>query len=311
MKVVLTGASSFTGFWFATVLARRGIHVVAPLRRPFGGYSDGARAARVSRLADIAEVVWDCPFGSDRFLDLVSEARPAVLCHHAAEVNNYRSLDFDVMGAVQTNTHRLRAVLDRAGTLAGVVLTGSVFEPDEGRGDGSRRAFSPYGLSKGLTGQVFRFWCEIMAVPLTKFVIPNPFGPYEEERFTAYLARSFLAGRAAEVRTPDYVRDNIHVSLLAERYAVVVAAVAQGAGPAGVNPSGYVERQDVFARRFAAEFSRRLGHDCVVEAKAQTDFAEPMARFNTEPAALDCPDWNENAAWEALVEYYREFQFRP
>jgi uncharacterized protein YbjT (DUF2867 family) len=32
MKVLLTGASSFTGYWFARTLHGEGVHVVAPLR---------------------------------------------------------------------------------------------------------------------------------------------------------------------------------------------------------------------------------------------------------------------------------------
>ena len=56
-------------------------------------------------------------------------------------------------------------------------------------------------------------------MPLGKFVIPNPLGPFEEPRFCAYLIRQWQAGEAAEVRTPAYVRDNIHVDLLAAAYA--------------------------------------------------------------------------------------------
>ena len=34
-------------------------------------------------------------------------------------------------------------------------LTGSVFEPDEGEGSDDLRAVSAYGLSKGLTSEIF------------------------------------------------------------------------------------------------------------------------------------------------------------
>jgi nucleoside-diphosphate-sugar epimerase len=72
-----------------------------------------------------------------------------------------------------------------------VIVTGSVFEPNEG-GEGDTRAVSPYGLSKGLTFHVFKYFAETLGMQLGKFVIPNPFGPYEEPRFTAYLIRSWL-----------------------------------------------------------------------------------------------------------------------
>ncbi len=70
MKVLLTGASSFTGYWFADRLHAAGAHVVAPLRGPAAGYTEGVRAERVRRLQSVAEIVDDAPFGSPRFLDL-------------------------------------------------------------------------------------------------------------------------------------------------------------------------------------------------------------------------------------------------
>jgi UDP-glucose 4-epimerase len=100
-----------------------------------------------------------------------------------------------------------------------VVVTGSVFEPGEGEGDEALDAFSPYGLSKSFTAETFRYLCRRQGASFGKFVIPNPFGPFEEERFTTSLVRSWRRGERPTVRTPDYTRDNIHVSLLSLAYA--------------------------------------------------------------------------------------------
>jgi UDP-glucose 4-epimerase len=150
MKVLLTGASSFTGYWFAHELSRAGRHVVAPLRGAPQDYREGTRAERVRRLSALAEVVDDAPFGSDRFLDLAKAGGFDMLCHHAAKVGDYRSPDFDVAGALAENTENLRAVLEtlKRGGLSGVVLTGSLFEPDEGAGEAPLVAFSAYGRRK-------------------------------------------------------------------------------------------------------------------------------------------------------------------
>ena len=87
-------------------------------------------------------------------------------------------------------------------------------------------AFSPYGLSKGLTAEIVRYRCREFGLHYRKFVIPNPFGPLEEPRFCAYLTRSWRKGEVVRVNTPDYVRDNIHVSLLAAAYAKFVGEMA-------------------------------------------------------------------------------------
>ena len=49
MRVLLTGASSFTGAWFVHALAEAGHEVVAPLRAA-GGYDDPIRRRRVAAL---------------------------------------------------------------------------------------------------------------------------------------------------------------------------------------------------------------------------------------------------------------------
>ena len=77
-------------------------------------------------------------------------------------------------------------------------------------------AFSPYGLSKGLTAAIVSHRCREFGLRYGKFVIPNPFGPLEEPRFCAYLVRTWRNGEVARINTPAYVRDNIHVSLLAD-----------------------------------------------------------------------------------------------
>jgi len=208
MKILFTGASSFTGFWFVKSLAAAGHEVVCPLRGAPEHY-DTVRKQRVGKLQSLCRLVPETPFGTEAFFKLICEGGAwDLLCHHATEAANYRSPDFDIQRALQNNTLNLRAVLAalKADGLKGVVLTGSVFENDEGAGEEPLRAFSGYGLSKGLTWQMFRYHCGEAHVPLGKFVIPNPFGPFEEPRFTAYLMRSWKEGKPAGVKTPDYVR---------------------------------------------------------------------------------------------------------
>src|SRR5712691_10423146 len=197
MRILFTGASSFTGVHFVQALAAVGHKLVCPVRRPIEEY-EGLRRRRVELLLGMASLssarLPVACFGSDDFLKLIREEPPLdLLCHHAADVTNYKNLDFDPLRALENNTHNLRNVLDtfkQAGGKA-VVLTGTVFEMDEGKGEEPLRAFSPYGLSKGLTWQVFRYYCGAADLPIGKFVIPNPFGSWEEPRFTGYLMNAW------------------------------------------------------------------------------------------------------------------------
>jgi nucleoside-diphosphate-sugar epimerase len=307
MRILFTGGSSFTGYWFVNELARAGHEVVATFRGPEESY-EGIRRERVERLEPHCRRFFGCSFGDSRFLDLVGTGGGwDVLCQHAAQVADYKSPDFDVLGAVVSNTKGLPSVLEalRGQGCGSVVLTGSVFENDEGAGSDELPAFSPYGLSKGLTAQVFRYRTAACGMRLGKFVIPNPFGPFEEPRFTFYLLRSWFRGETPRVDTPAYVRDNIHVSLLAKAYVDFLERLVAGAAPMKINPSGYVESQGAFAKRLAGEMRTRLGLACQLELREQIDFPEPRSRFNTDIPDARALGWDERRAWDEFAEYYR------
>jgi nucleoside-diphosphate-sugar epimerase len=305
MKILFTGASSFTGFWFVRTLAAAGHQLVCPVTRSLDDYTE-VRRRRVELLRPLCRFVPGTTFGVENFLALAGE-KFDLLCHHAAEMTNYRSPDFDALQALQRNSLNARAVLKAL--QCPVVLTGSVFENDEGAGEGDEplRAFSPYGLSKGLTFQYFRHYCHAADVTLGKFVIPNPFGPFEEPRFTAFLMKNWKAGKPAEVKTPDYLRDNVHADLLADAYVKFAEKTATAGEPLlKTNPSGYVEKQGEFAQRVAREVKSRLGWTCELKLAKQEDFSEPLDRHNTEPAAALAPGWNESKAWDAFAQFYAE-----
>ena len=309
MKLLFTGPSSFTGFWFVRELVAAGHEVVAVFRREFEDYTEAPRAARVALLRERCRCHWGISFGDERFLRLVeSEGEWDVLCHHAAEVGDYRSPDFDVMGAVASNTREAARVLDSlsSGGRRSLVLTGSIFEGGEGDGSDGVPTVSAYGLSKLLTAETFRFHCHRKGVALGKFVIPNPFGPYEEARLTSYLARTGLEEKTAAVRTPLYVRDNIHVSLLAKVYARFVSTLPTHEGFEKTSPSGYIESQGSFARRFAEAMRTRLGRACSLHIEKQTEFTQPRIRINTEVPDAVTLMWNEEEAWDGLAEYYKK-----
>jgi len=308
MKILFTGGSSFTGFWFIRELAAAGHEVVASFRRNPAEYEEDVRRRRAGLLLDCCRPVIGCSFGDAAFIELIRKEHWDLLCHHAADVTNYRSPDFDFAAAVQNNTRSIIKVVEalRGAGCARVLLTGSVFEQGEGAGSEGLPAFSPYGLSKGMTADVFRYYCRNMS--LGKFVIPNPFGPFEQPRFTAYLLKNWFAGNTASVNTPAYVRDNIHVRLLAKAYRDFAGKLPAEPGFRKTNPSGYAENQGAFTARFAAEMRQRLGLPCAFELKKQTDFSEPRVRINTDIPDAAALAFDETAAWDEIADYYRQYK---
>ena len=302
MRLLLTGVSSFTGLWFARALAQAGHEVVAPLRAG-GAYADPLRQARIDAAAEVAELIPAAPFGSDNFLHLLAEYGPFdALCHHAAEAANHKSPDFDVEGAVAANTFNLRAVLQTAAD-AGVerlILTGSAFEEGEGRGNEPLEAFSPYGLSKTLTARAFEEEAAEAGLDYVKFVIPNPFGPYEGQTFQRFVMTAWSEGRAVHVSHPFYGRDNVPADLLALAYARAV----EGQAGAHVSPSFYAGPTGDFFRRMAAEVASRTGWACGLTLAETQSFDEPEIRLNLQPLDAAALGWSETAFWDGYAGYY-------
>lgn len=312
MKVLFTGGSSFTGVWFIRELAAAGHDVTAVFRKHPDGYSETLRHQRVVLASEASRPIYNCSFGDAKFLALIAEESWDLLCHHGADVSNYKSPDFNAVAALENNTCNLPQVLEalRATGCRRLLLTGSVFESGEGAGSQGLPDFSPYGLSKTLTAQMFGYYCARAGIALGKFVIPNPFGPFEESRFTTYLMKNWLADATPVCSSPAYVRDNSHVSLLAKVYARF-AAEFPASGFTRINPSGYAESQGAFTLRLAQEMRPRLALPCLVELKKQIDFPEPRVRINTDIPDVDSLAWNESAAWDEMARYYQRLYTAP
>lgn len=303
--VLLTGASSFTGLWIAEALAAAGFAVTAPLLRPRGAY-EAERAARIARVERVAEVVFDCPFGGPAFQTLVGARRFAALAHHAADVTGYRDPGFDAAAAFGRNMagalETVRGFAEAGGRV--LLVTGTVFEAGEGGEPSETLAVTPYGLSKTLTSTAFRHYADWAGLGFGRFVIPSPYGPYEQRRFGWHLFRSWFAGETPTVRTPLYLRDHLPGPLLGLVYASYLQSLLDGQAGEAHRPSGWIATQGDFARRVAAEAGARLGRDCPVELLPQTDFAEPLRRVNDEPAATAA--WDEARFWDDYVAWYAE-----
>lgn len=308
--VLLTGASSFTGLWIAEALAAAGHEVTATLARSTEAY-EPLRRDRAARLARIAEVIPEHPLASQAFRDLIAGRRFELFAHHGADIPGYREPGYDPQAGLARNMAGAREALEGLADrgLAALIVTGTLFEPGEGGAAPDEPAVSPYGLSKGMTNQLWRTMVRARGLAFGKFVIANPFGPMEQGRLVWSLFQSWMDGRPGLVRTPAYVRDNLPVPLLAGAYVRLAAdLLAHARADRIARPSGYVAPQGLFALKVASEAGARLGRECGLELTVQATLAEPYVRANSEPCLLG--DWGERAFWDAYVAYYEEVASR-
>jgi hypothetical protein len=157
-------------------------------------------------------------------------------------------------------------------------------------------------LSKTLTSQAFAQAADRAALDFVKFVIPNPFGPYEAQTFQRHVMTTWREGRAPNVTHPFYVRDNVPAGLLARVYA----AAAEGRLGGRVSPSFYAGPVGAFFQRMAREVAPRTGWACGLELADSQSFDEPKIRTNTQPIDPADYDWTESRFWDAYARYYAQ-----
>lgn len=307
MRILLTGASSFTGCWFAEALATSGAEVVATCRRMLDDYP-GLQRQRLDKARDAGcRLVEGVAFGDAAFIETLRAQGPFdLLCHHGVEVGDLRRPTYDPLETLASATRNAAEVLR---TLAGIggrglVVTGSVFQADEGGGDGT--PINAYGLGKTLVWETLRFHARQCGLALGHFVIPHPFGPLEKPGLTSSLVHAWLAGRPAVVRRPALVRDLVHVDMLAATYAGLCREVLDRGGLRRSAPSGHVGTLLDLAELFARELGPHLDRTCEVTAEPDPSPAnEPTIRINAGPGTTHNRDWPIVRSWQRYAAFHK------
>lgn len=308
-RILLTGASSFTGTWFASALADAGASVVAPCRGPID-MTDADRRRRLARLEGCLRLVGNCPFGSEPFLELIRREGPFdLLCHHGGKAGDHRDATLDPLAAAAHQGRGVEQVLDalQASGCKAVLVTGTVFEADEGQGDQPLRSIGSYGLAKSLTWLMFRHHAEERGLPLAKFVIANPIGPYEKPGLCRALGRAWLRGETPVLQRPQLKRDQLQVEPLAAAYAAFALRLIDRPESRRLTPSQFPERLDWFVGRMAMALRPRLGAACRFAcAEPPEGTTEPLTRCGIEPLAAWVPNLDPERHWDSHARAIRE-----
>ena len=295
MRILITGPTSFTGAFFIEALAKAGHEVHATSTQTISSYT-GVRGLRANKASMYAAIHENIQFGDDTFLDLLESEPFDVYCHHGAWTKDYRGMDYDFERAFASNTRSVNKVCRQLAEngCRKVIVSGSIFEK-------SKPVFSPYGLVKRLTSDTIQFYGTHFGMHVSKFVIPNPFGPLDNPKVLDILGREWLAERVARLNVPPYIRDNIPVTLLALGFAKWVEECPDTIGRSSYAPSGYISSMSEFVERVAKAFRSRLNLECTVEIETQTELSQPMILVNKTPLQGLFTEWDEVAFWDSLI----------
>lgn len=290
MKILLTGVTSFSGAWFADAMISSGLEIVGFTRN-----SEPMTESQLSRITWLRQ-------RNEQFT-LVSNLKGQhlegidVLCLHGTATLDYRDPNFDTNLAVKKTLEVSKELRDFFEPTV-VIHTGTFSERDESIGELPRKSFNNYSESKSL---IYEAHQELFrASKLIKYVMPNPFGPLEPAKFTDYLLKSWAKNEVPIVNTPNYVRDNVPIDLLAKHYAEIALNSKNFLG-SSISPSKYIESVGQFSARYAKNINQRCGETYEVSMKKNHEYQEPRIRVNLDYCEDLVTDWDEEESWDQIA----------
>ena len=307
MKILFTGASSFTGMHFIEALLLEGHDVLAVFSRPMEAYT-GISQVRMKRIQKKTACIFGAKYGTKPFMDMLENHNFDVYCHHWSYTTNYQKLDFDLEKALQQNTLNITTVLEclvKKGCTK-IAVTGSIFSGFQNNHE-SKLPFSPYGLSKKIQSEIFHLYGDILGLDVRTFVIPNPFGAFDNRKMASIFLEQWLNNKTAQVFIPDYIRDNIHVELLALGYVSWIQSFFNPDIQDTVFcPSGYQMSVKDFVSQFAQAMRPRLQVPCDFVCLKQNDFSQPLQLINNIDIA-ETLQVSTDSYWDNLARFALEY----
>lgn len=221
--IFLTASSSFTGFNFAQEISQKK-KLICFLSKKKNQYL-GIRLKRINFLKRNKNIiiVYDCPFGSLKMINIMKKYSNIIFCFHHAHTLNYKNDSLYEMhkGYASDLNNIDHFFLQLKKNIKKLILTSSIFEK---RFTGKENDFSKYALNKSLTYETIKFFCTTNKIKFINFVISNPFGPFEDTRFTNYILNCWLNNKSAIINHPNLIRENIYISDLKISYNKVVTS---------------------------------------------------------------------------------------
>jgi len=294
-RILFTGLSSFTGYWFTKKLAEKGHKVVGCLAKNMSDYNSDQKE-RLNQANSNVRMEQTGSFGSENFLQIISDLKPEIFCFHHALVTGYKSPSFNVNKSIENNLNNYQEVIKRL-TESGckqIIMTRSIFEKGLGKTD-VESDISAYGQSKRKTFEMFS-----QAVPkdikLKSFVICNPVGRFEGNNLTSYLIKCWIEGKPASLMQPKLVRDFVPIDLLSNSYAQFIDANERVIIPSHLPVSNY-------------EYAQKIGNVIIKLKNIQTPIETTNEKYDQNEAyvriGIDKVDftkkYQEEFFWEEFV----------
>lgn len=240
-RILVTGANGFIGSHLCLRLRQEGadVHAVYRLKRP----------------ADIADQRWwQANLADlDEVRKTVAKARPEVIFHLASHVKGAPDLEH-VLPTFQSNlqsTVNLLTVAVEAGCRR-VVLTGSLAEPEVGKGESFPTA--PYAAAKWASSGYGKMFHALYNLPVVIARVFMVYGPAQMDltKLIPYVTLSLLQGKTPKITSGGRLVDWIYVSDVVSGFLALARATDVDGTTVDIGSGSLVSIREIVERLAAA-----------------------------------------------------------
>ncbi len=296
MNFCMTGATSFSGYWFVRQLILDG-HELTIVRSRDNNF-ESTENPWLKKLKEESLSFREISFAQEMTTKLNFDA----LLLHGSFMENRRSPNFNVNLAVQKTLGVTKWIKENSKTNH-VIHTGTFSEEDEGVGESPLNNFNPYSKSKTL---IYKEHQEIFrGVPFLKFTMPNPFGRFQQNNLFSFLEKAWTKNDIPLISQPNYIRDYVPVDLLAISYSNIIGSFIAGKHPLEYfSPSYFVMSNRDMSKLYASEISSRIGQNLEIQFGEQNDYAESRVRINKDSLHQLIENWSLEEFWDSVATDY-------
>jgi UDP-glucose 4-epimerase len=288
-RVIITGASSFTGVWISRAFNLAGWDVHSFCARAETAYQ-GLVAERVKLLRDFSTVHFEMQSESKEFLQKIENVMPHIFVYHHHYMTDYGSENYNLSLALKVGLTPLPEIMKSLKMIAtsGIIFSSSYFENFDPK-------VSPYGESKRIIGKEIESLSSKLEIPFSKIIIPNPVGPLEnEDRFIPQLLKAARNKEDFKLTAPTKKANHVPVSFLAEGYTLLAKRLIEDKEKSfNWEPLGWEGTYESWLEEIQFSILKPLGLNVKTKFSANIEDA-----FKATDQKIDWPEfWNNYLNW--------------
>lgn len=277
MKLLFLGVSSFTGYHFVKKISEKKENIIyCTLTKKINQYKS-IRLKRIRELKRKKNIIFikETKFGDKSFIKLLSKNKFDTICFHHASTKDYNDdSKFKLNKSLEQNISSINKVFNKINKQTKIIVSNTIFQKIISK---KYKAVNKYGISKSITYDKIKNYCNKYNLKYKCIYITNPWGILEEKKLNYYLIYNWLQNKETYVSHPNYIRDNIYIDKLTNYYLKMIKSKSK---KIEYFPSGYCSSNKVFIEALKYQFERFFKKKVKIKYSSQIKYNQPIKRIN-------------------------------